>query len=89
MSPGKIDVPQAAVGAVNPVFRLILFVVLVGVQLEVLGVDDLVRLGAAYREGIAHYGPLRLAEKAKHLAHIMEKSRQHHPVGMAITADSL
>ena len=59
----------------------------VGVGRQEFAEHDLVGVGAAHREGIAHDGPLRLAEQAQHLAEVVNQARQHEPARMPVAAN--
>src|ERR1044072_7096696 len=79
---------QSAIGLVYAVFGIISFVVDIRVVFEKFRIYDLIRELAANRAGISYYCPLRFAEQAKHLTHIMNETGQHKPVGMTVCTNS-
>lgn len=90
MTPGDHDVFETASGLVNTVLSHELGVVVVWVRLECVRVDDLVAELASDDESITDNVPLSIgAEEAEKFTEIVDKTGQLHPVGLAVTSDSL
>src|SRR6266700_276517 len=89
MSPGKLDLVQAAAFLVNAKSRLIAGIVAVRIVREELEEHNLVRITTTRWVRVTHDGPLRFAPEAKHLAEIVDHARQNEPARVAVGADLL
>ena len=89
VAPGHVDVVQPAARLVDPALGLVFGHVPVGVVLEELVEDDLLGVAAADREGVAHDGPLGLAQEAEDLAQVVDQAGEDEPAGMAVGPDGL
>src|ERR687888_988645 len=74
---------------VYPRRRLIDGVLIIGIVLEQIRINDPIRVSATDGKGIADDCPLRLAEETQHFAQIVDKPGQNEPARMAILANGL
>ncbi len=82
-----MDVIQAAIGFIDAEFGVVTLVVRIRVSSEVFGINDLIGMSATHRKSVADHGPLRLVEKAKHLAHVVHQSYQYEPIRVSVGAN--
>src|SRR5260221_488047 len=82
MSPGQVDITQAASRGIYAVFCLVYGIVIVRIILKIFGINNFVRVGTPHGEGIPYYRPLRLVEQAKRFSHTSREER-----GLAYGAD--
>ena len=89
VAPRQVDAVQPAARLVDAALGLIGGDGLVGVVLEELGENDLLRVSAADGERVADDGPLRLAEEAEDLAEVVNQPGQDEPARVAGGANGL
>lgn len=90
VTPAKQNVVQTTVWLVDTVLGVQLGVVVIGVSLEGVGVDNLVGELAAHDESVADNIPLTVGtEEAEKLAEIVDQTGELHPLGLAVSSNSL
>src|SRR2546423_1102645 len=71
VSKGEVNFVEPAIRLVHAVFCLILADITVWVGRKKVRENNLLGVCAANREGIAHYGPLRLAVQTKNFSEVV------------------
>lgn len=90
VTPAEQDVVQTAVRLIDTVLGVQLGVVIVGVRLEGVGVDNLVGKLAADNEGVTDNVPLTVGtEETEKLAKIVNQTSDLHPFRLAVSSNSL
>jgi hypothetical protein len=88
MSPRQHDVVHSAARYVDAMLGAVDVVIVVGITLEGVGVDDALVEGAADRECVADNVPLALGVvEEEQLAQVVDQADELEPAGLAVAAD--